>query len=305
MNRDADPFESGREGITASASSERGVGQPRVQEQTREKSVQRVIEMRDREASAPRSPNRVRVQDRALLAQTDSQRVLLKDLGRFRTVALPDIAAARYEGVKSQLDRDLRALKTQGLVRIHVASPGGRAQRFAVATLTKKGQELTAIFASGDGQRFYSGFVKPSEVAHDAAIYRMYQAEERKLHSEGAQIKRIVLDYEIKHNVYRPLAKSRALPESERAEKKAAIAQENGLKVVEGKILLPDLRIEYETQEAEARYVDLELATHHYRGSQIRGKAAAGFKMYAPPSSTNRLSAALQDPKIAAEIHQL
>lgn len=305
MSRDADPFEPGRESIQASDPLRQGVEQPRPQEQTREKSLQPLVKIRDREASASRFPNRTRMQDRGLLAQTDSQRALLKDLGRFRTVALPDIAVARYDGVKSDLNRDLRLLKQQGLVRIHVTSPGRPAEQVAVATLTKKGRDVTATFASGDGQRLYSGVVKPSEVAHDAAIYRMYQAEEGKLHSEGAQIKRVVLDYEIKHNVYRPLAKSRALPESERIEKKAAIAQENGLKVVEGKILLPDLRIEYETQEGEARHIDLELATHHYRGSQIRGKAAAGFKMYAPPASASRLSAASQDPKIAAKIHRL
>jgi hypothetical protein len=305
VNRDVDPLEPEREGNNVSASVQRGTGQPRGQDTTREKSLQPRVKSMDREASAPRSPNRARLNDHALLAQTGSQRAVLSDLGRFRTVALSDIAAARYEGQKTPLDRDLRILKQQGLVRVHVVSTGRPAHRIAVATLTAKGREVATSFASDHGQRLYNGFVKPSEVAHDAAIYRMYQAEERQLYDEGARVKRVVLDYEIKHDVYRPLAKTQGLPESERAEKKAAIAQENGLKVIEGKILLPDLRIEYETREGEVKHIDLELATHHYRGSQIRGKAAAGFKMYAPSSSAGRLSAALQDPRIAAEIHRL
>jgi hypothetical protein len=57
------------------------------------------------------------------------------------------------------------------------------------------------------------------------------------------------------------------------------VAEANGLKVVNGRVALPDLRIEYEIQGQRA-WVDLELATHNYRGAHLRSKAGAGFKVY-------------------------
>jgi hypothetical protein len=54
--------------------------------------------------------------------------------------------------------------------------------------------------------------VKPQEAAHDAAIYRMYQAEATQIAKPRGAIRRDVLDNELKKKVYSPLAKARALP---------------------------------------------------------------------------------------------
>ena len=59
------------------------------------------------------------------------------------------------------------------------------------------------------GQKLYAGFVKPGEVAHDAAIYRMYQAEAARIEKAGGKIRRVILDYELKQKVYSPLAKAK------------------------------------------------------------------------------------------------
>jgi hypothetical protein len=59
--------------------------------------------------------------------------------------------------------------------------------------------------------------------------------------------------------------------------KRREVAAENGLEVVNGKIPLPDLRIEYQTRDGELAKVDLELATDHYKASRIAEKARAGF----------------------------
>ena len=112
MNRDPDPFEPGREGINASESVERG--QPQPQEQPRDKSRQPFLKTRDRDASAPQSPDRIRSNDHALLAKTDSQRALLGDLGRFRTVALPDIAACPLQGVQVSAEPRPTSAQTAG-----------------------------------------------------------------------------------------------------------------------------------------------------------------------------------------------
>jgi hypothetical protein len=75
--------------------------------------------------------------------------------------------------------------------------------------------------------------------------------------------------------------------------------------VIEGRIPLPDLRIEYETQDREPARVDLELATHHYHGSHLQTKAEAGFKIYAPPDSAGHLKAVLEEREITAGILSL
>ena len=67
------------------------------------------------------------------------------------------------------------------------------------------------------------------------------------------------------------------MPALEYARLQAEIAARNGLPVLKGKIQLPDLRIEYETADGNPARVDLELATHHYHGSHLAAKAAAGF----------------------------
>jgi hypothetical protein len=115
-----------------------------------------------------------------------------------------------------------------------------------------------------------------------------------------------VLDYELKQRVYAPLAKARAsgASPSAYARRQAEVAGDNNLKVIRGRILLPDLRIEYDTQDGTHSHVDLELATHHYRGAHMRGKAEAGFKMYAPQDSVARLTAAF-DPEFVAQIFTL
>jgi len=142
-------------------------------------------------------------------------------------------------------------------------------------------------------------------VAHDAALYRMYQAEAGRIEQEGGRVRRVVLDYELKRTVYSPMAKARALAPLEYARRQAEVAQANHLKFVAGKIPLPDLRIEYETSAGELARVDLELATHHYHGPQLASKAEAGFKMYAPEESVRHLSAVLEDREITAAILSL
>jgi hypothetical protein len=58
----------------------------------------------------------------------------------------------------------------------------------------------------------------------------------------------------------------------------------DGLKVVDGIILLPDLRTECETREGEIAGVDLVLATEHCKAGQMSAMARAGFKFYMPGS---------------------
>jgi hypothetical protein len=228
------------------------------------------------------------------------------DIGRFRTVATTDLAHQRYPRRGGELREDLRSLADQGLIQKHTILTDRNRVKLAVVVLTKRGKELLDHqFKDRVAQQLFAGFVKPAEVAHDAAIYRMYRAEAARIEKTGGQISRVVLDYELKKKLYSPLAKAKALPPLEYAKRQAEVAQENGLKVVEGKIPLPDLRIEYQTSAGEAARVDLELATHHYHGSHLHTKAEAGFKMYAPEDSAGHLKAVLDEREITAGILSL
>jgi len=68
------------------------------------------------------------------------------------------------------------------------------------------------------------------EVAHDAAIYRMYQAEAAQIEKRGGTIKRVVLECELMKNLYRSLAKARRLSALEYTRRQAEVAADNRLK---------------------------------------------------------------------------
>ncbi len=72
-----------------------------------------------------------------------------------------------------------------------------------------------------------------------------------------------------------------------------------------GKIPLPDLRLEYETAQGEMARVDLELATSHYHGGAMAAKAQAGFSFYAADGSGARLTRVLEERDITVAILSL
>jgi hypothetical protein len=234
------------------------------------------------------------VRDRAYRI-SGRERALMTELGRFRTVAVTDLAEYRYGHHTRRLREDVANLKDQKLIRQRRVMFGKGREKFSVLVLTKEGKRVVEQEEPNPSeQTFYAGFVKPHEVAHDAAIYRMYQVEAAMIEKQGGTVRRVVLDYELKRNVYSPLGRARhQLPPLQFAQRQAEVAAVNGLKVIEGKIPLPDLRIEYETAEGELAKADLELATEHYHGAHVAGKLNAGFKTYADRATAARLNAAL------------
>jgi hypothetical protein len=231
-----------------------------------------------------------------------SERETLTEIGRFRTIALTDLERHRYGGKTSEIRQDLRHLTAEKLLAKRTLWRGKSSDGLAVVTLTRQGKRL--LEQEGATEALYAGFVKPRELEHDAAIYRMYRAEAARITKEGGQIRCVILDYELKRRVYSPLAKIKAGP-LEYANKQKEVAAENGLKIVHGHIQLPDLRIEYVRSNGERAYADLELATGHYRAGQLSAKAQAGFTFYAAPGSAGRLSAVFEEHEITAEILSL
>ncbi|MGH9685476.1 MAG: hypothetical protein ACRD5K_00090 [Candidatus Acidiferrales bacterium] len=222
----------------------------------------------------------------------------LADIGRFRVVATEDLAKYLYEGHSVELERDLRSLARQGLIH-HKAFEGSDGSTRELFTLTKAGYRLLrAHHVLPETQSAYHGFVTPKEANHDADIYRVYQIEGRRISRGGGRKFRVILDFELKRKLNRDFA-------TFGKESQQEIAARHGLRVVNGKIPVPDLRIEYETPEGAMARVDLELATEHYRPRQLAEKVRAGFSLYAPRSEADRLRRVLDQRDLTAEILSL
>jgi DNA-binding MarR family transcriptional regulator len=235
----------------------------------------------------------------------ESEVAALIEIAKFRTVRTADLVEIRYKGDTVRASLDLRNLTAQGLIQRRTLAGTEKDQLLTVTRRAREFLEHKRPQKLAANQSLHHGFVKPREARHDAALYRLYQKAARQIEKEGGGKLRIVLDYELKRDLYRDRAKLKSLPSSEQSARQEEIAQEHGLRVVDGKIPLPDLRIEYETRDHEQARVDLELATRDYRGNQLAEKGKAGFSIYAPADDASRVRAAAQDPHLILEILSL
>lgn len=248
------------------------------------------------------SPRAYYVRDRAYLLR-DSEMHSLKEIGKFRVIAVSDLAKYAYGGDREQMEKDIRALARHSLLTDKTVETSQK-KTLRVVTLTKAGHRLlknTNQFPND--QPIYHGLVKPREVKHDADLYRLYQREAARIERAGGRPVRVLLDYELKRNLNRDLALLG--PENDDPDRKNEIAEEHGLQLINGKIPIPDLRVEYETAELELRHVDLELATRDYRPRAMAEKASAGFSLYGRSEDASRLRRVLDEREITARIFTL
>ncbi|MPY90859.1 MAG: hypothetical protein GEU99_23465 [Luteitalea sp.] len=180
----------------------------------------------------------------------------LRTIGSFRAVRSDDLHETLHVS-----PRALRTLQAQRLLDRR------RVDDAVYLTLTREGQRV--VRAADPGVVIHRGFVKPRELLHDAALYRMYQAHARMLREAGATLERVRLDYELKSLV-------------QRAVDKRAEAEALGLPYdpATQRVQFPDLQIEYRAPGGERERVNLELSTEHYSTKTLREKAAAGFILY-------------------------
>jgi hypothetical protein len=233
----------------------------------------------------------------------NSEVATMVELGKFRAVASKDLAEFVYDGNKDRMKPEVDNLFRQGLIEMK-SIPYELIGSRQLLTLTKNGQRfLVQTQSAGKGQALYHGFTKPREAHHDADLYRLYQKAAAKIEGQGGRNLRVVLDYELKKHLYRDLAKSGEDRKS--ASVKHAVAETHGLKVVRGKIPVPDVRIEYETRDGERARVDLELATGHYRLRNLVEKVLAGFSIYAHADEASKLRRILDQRELTAEILSL
>ncbi len=257
------------------------------------------------EPERPRlSDPRTRYQDRNReYSLRDSEIQTLIELGKFRVIPAEDLARLAYRGDRSRMETDLQNLRRQSLIEPR-SIEGHESYSTRVLTLTKEGHKLLSRgnFVP-ENQAIYHGFVKPKEARHDADLYRLYHKVAREIERTGGKIRRAILDYELKKDLYRALSRVRA--DKDLSYERINIANQYDLKVVDDKIPVPDLRIEYEDRYRERVRLDLEIATGHYRPQGLAEKARAGFRLFARQEDHARLRRILNDREITARIFAL
>jgi hypothetical protein len=243
------------------------------------------------------------------------EKELLREAGRFRVVRTADLRETLYNGKARPLENDLKYLRDKGLVEarhVNLRRDGRRRtiERVQVVTLTRDGRSL--LIKQGDlpkDQRVYAGLVKPREVEHDSQIYRAYRKEAGRIENNGGTNLRVRLDFEIKADVQKAIyAERKADPKRDMAEIKQQVAERFELPFVDGKIQIPDARIDYDLprdvnrdpsldqdQGSRAGHQDVEVLTAAYHAGHLRSKAQAGFSNYASASDRSSLTAKIED----------
>lgn len=252
---------------------------------------------------SPRRPYREPDRERPYSLR-DSELGTLVEIATFRAVTVDDLTRYRYAGSGPRASRELENLDRQGFIRRRTTYP----EHTVYLTLTRQGHRfLERHRPSGlhTRQVLYHGFVKPREAKHDATLYRLYQHEAERIRAEGGQIHRVILDFELKKAINREISKLDSLPESTRSERRQEIAQHHGLTVVNGRIPIPDVQLEYETSDREQARVNLELVTAHYHRDGLAAKAHAGFALYALHQDAAPLHRAMLETGLMEEILSL
>lgn len=205
----------------------------------------------------------------------ESEARTLATIGAFRVASVDDL--------DDSAGRSLRQLESQGLVQTESLADRYGLER--TASLTRDGKGFLDAHTSpdrhGHHQEYYAGIVKPRELRHDVQLYRAFKEEAHRVRGEGGRVTRVVLDYELKRDYQRFLNRPADKRDNESLDRdRREFAKANDLPLIRGHIALPDLRIEYETEDGRLDHRDVEVITEHYSRGQIGGKSKAGFACY-------------------------
>ena len=202
----------------------------------------------------------------------------------YRSVAYRDLAEAHFEGHPYAARRGVDRMVRSGHVREHTAQ-GPQGGSYKVLTLTERGVERAERVARDQGldkqQKAWSGLVKHGELQHDVAVFRAARIEQVKLLEQGATIKRVRIDAELKREIARATETARARGGKQAADAaRFEAAEALGLSVKDGRVEYPDAQLEYSDVEGRSGRVNVEVATEHYSTKSIAAKAAAGFAVH-------------------------
>ena len=226
----------------------------------------------------------------------------LATVGAFRVVAERDLRDSRDESVDRR-EPDLRHLRDEGLAEF-VRLDG----RERALTLTDRGHRLLETHRRDDAreQAFYAGVSRPRELSHDVQLYRAYLREEERLREQGADIRGVVLEHELKREYQEWLQEAnRGRPDSDgRPDRDAREIEtwghEHDLPYFDESVHFPDFRIEYELNGRD-HHEDVEVVTEHYRGAHAASVARAGFRCYGRGGGSGRTGGRGFDPRLAED----
>jgi DNA-binding PadR family transcriptional regulator len=197
--------------------------------------------------------------DRALVVLTERGRDVL-ERNRWSTVHADEL---RWEAIDRECGRipdDGRSREARPQQEFHVGIRSIRHTRFAVH--------------------------RPRELMHDSHVHRAYLKEADRLREDGAFIRRVVLDHELKRE-YQQFLQERNRGKSDSdgrpdrtPEEIHRWAVEHELPEHDGHVQFPDARIEYEDRDGHLRTLDIEVETLHYRGAHAVSKASSGFSRH-------------------------
>lgn len=280
MSRDIDPRDRERE----RSEPERGRrGSDRVPDEANHAAREPLT----RDLDLPRGPARERVHRTSWTgALRGSEVQVLATVGAFRVVPVEELH--RPDDARTLHRQDVDYLKRQGLVQTTPYVVGR--ERTTLVTLTDRGHSLleeSRVRRKDErAQVFYAGIAKPRELAHDVRVHEAYVAARERVASRGGQVRRVVLEQELKRD-YQAFLQSpnRGRREStgrshRDADEIARWARDCHLPVDGAHVQFPDVRLECEMPDGRRAYEDVEVMTPHYRGAHAAAKVRAGFTRY-------------------------
>jgi hypothetical protein len=220
---------------------------------------------------------------------------LLERAAQYRVTFTEDLK--QDAGGANRFNDDLRSLKEQGLIAERTVTRLREGTVADVVSVTPAGKAVLDHHRdpeNGSQQVYYSGWVKPGEVWHDASLFRMVRQVEAELEQQGSRVQRVLLDDELKGAAYRAFHEARSSGEPDRYAH-LAVGQAQGLHVDGDRFVFPDVRLEVQDRDGTVRTVDLELVTKDYHRGHLSGKAGAGFRMFGGGSGGSR-GGTPQDP---------
>ena len=218
----------------------------------------------------------------------------MRDVGMFRAVALQDLVARQFDGHPFPARKALGQLERRGLVERRQAQ-GPKGGTYTVIVATPAGAaEAAALWreAGRERQRTFSGAVKAAEMGHDVAVYRAACKAQERIEAAGGRVTRVRIDAELKGEIAARGERMRRMRDHKAGEEaRARAAAELGVPVQDGRVLVPDAQIEYVAADGRDGRCNVEVASEHYRGREIRAKAQAGFALYASSARAARVVA--------------
>jgi hypothetical protein len=232
-----------------------------------------------------RSRERVKVHTQTYTLRGSEVR-MLANVGAFRVVPAEDLRVGSEPRPDARTG-DLYHLREAGLART-IPYLVGR-HRTSLVVLTERGRDLLEsrrVRSDERAQVFYAGALKPRELTHDSQTYRAYLHAAERLTAQGADIRRVALDYEMKREYQQFLHqrnRARRRPEDDVERALPSVedwARDHGLPVEDGHVRFPDVQIEYEREDGRREVENVEVVTPHYRGALAASKARSGFSCY-------------------------